>query len=58
MQNTVPSTMGTLMSSGVMQAGKALKGKVESLSLPTWRRSSPRSRRNQEGAASAELGDG
>lgn len=29
MQNTVPSTMGTLMSSGVMQAGKALKGKTE-----------------------------
>ncbi len=29
MQNTVPSTMGTLMSSGVMQAGKSLKGKVE-----------------------------
>ena len=29
MQNTVPSTMGTLMSSGVMQAGKELKGKTE-----------------------------
>ncbi|MCH4084667.1 MAG: dihydroxyacetone kinase subunit L [Olsenella sp.] len=29
MQNTVPSTMGTLMSSGVMQAGKVLKGKTE-----------------------------
>ena len=29
MQNEVPSTMGTLMSSGVMQAGKAFKGKTE-----------------------------
>lgn len=29
MQNLVPSTMGTLMSSGVMSAGKALKGKTE-----------------------------
>lgn len=29
MQNTVPSTMGTLMSSGVMEGGKALKGKTE-----------------------------
>lgn len=29
MQNLVPSTMGTLMSSGIMAAGKALKGKVE-----------------------------
>lgn len=29
MQNTVPSTMGTLMSSGVMQAGKSFKGKTE-----------------------------
>ena len=27
MASTVPSTMGTLMASGVMQAGKALKGK-------------------------------
>lgn len=31
MQNTVPSTMGTLMSSGVMEAGKAFKGKTELL---------------------------
>ena len=29
MQNEVPSTMGTLMSSGIMQAGKAFKGKTE-----------------------------
>ena len=29
MQNLVPSTMGTLMSSGIMGAGKALKGKTE-----------------------------
>lgn len=29
MQNEVPSTMGTLMSSGIMSAGKALKGKTE-----------------------------
>lgn len=29
MQNTVPSTMGTLMSSGLMEAGKTLKGKTE-----------------------------
>lgn len=29
MQNLVPSTMGTLMSSGIMSAGKALKGKTE-----------------------------
>ena len=29
MQNEVPSTMGTLMSSGIMEAGKAFKGKVE-----------------------------
>lgn len=29
MQNAVPSTMGTLMSSGVMEAGKALKGKTK-----------------------------
>lgn len=29
MQNEVPSTMGTLMSSGIMAAGKALKGKTE-----------------------------
>ena len=29
MQNVVPSTMGTLMSSGIMQAGRALKGKTE-----------------------------
>lgn len=29
MQNEVPSTMGTLMSSGIMQAGKTLKGRTE-----------------------------
>lgn len=29
MQNTVPSTMGTLMSSGIMEAGKAFRGKTE-----------------------------
>jgi len=29
MQNTVPSTMGTLMSSGIAEAGKAFKGKTE-----------------------------
>lgn len=29
MQNEVPSTMGTLMSAGIMQAGKAFKGKTE-----------------------------
>ena len=29
MQNVVPSTMGTLMSSGIAEAGKALKGKTE-----------------------------
>lgn len=29
MQNTVPSTMGTLMSSGLMEAGKTFKGKEE-----------------------------
>lgn len=29
MQNEVPSTMGTLMSSGIMQAGKAFKGRTE-----------------------------
>lgn len=33
MQNLVPSTMGTLMSSGIMAAGKALKGK-EALTPP------------------------
>ncbi len=29
MAGVVPSTMGTLMSSGIMEAGKALKGKAE-----------------------------
>ncbi|ADK67525.1 Dak phosphatase [Olsenella uli DSM 7084] len=29
MQNTVPSTMGTLMSSGIMEASKAFRGKTE-----------------------------
>ena len=29
MQNTVPSTMGTLMSSGIMSAAKEFKGKTE-----------------------------
>lgn len=29
MQNAVPSTMGTLMASGIMAAGKALRGKSE-----------------------------
>ena len=29
MASVVPSTMGTLMSSGVMEGGKALKGKSE-----------------------------
>ena len=29
MSSIVPSTMGTLMSSGIMQGGKALKGKTE-----------------------------
>lgn len=29
MQNLVPSTMGTLMSSGILEAGKALRGKTE-----------------------------
>ena len=29
MSTAVPSTMGTLMASGLMQAGKALKGKCE-----------------------------
>ena len=29
MAGLVPSTMGTLMSSGVMEGGKALKGKTE-----------------------------
>lgn len=29
MSTAVPSTMGTLMASGLMQAGKALKGKLE-----------------------------
>ena len=35
MGNAVPSTMGTLMASGLMNAGKALKG-VESLDGYTW----------------------
>lgn len=35
MSTAVPSTMGTLMASGLMQAGKALKGK-ESLEIQDW----------------------
>lgn len=35
MANAVPSTMGTLMASGLMQAGKSLRGKTE-MGLEEW----------------------
>lgn len=56
MGNAVPSTMGTLMASGLMNAGKALKG-VETLDADGWFRFFQAYLEGVQNRGKAQLGD-
>ena len=56
MGNAVPSTMGTLMASGLMNAGKALKG-VETLDADGWCRFFQAYLEGVQNRGKAQLGD-